>query len=555
MKNKLIALMLASVMAVSMLAGCGNDDVNTTPSETETSKTSETTSVNESTTSEAEGVEELTYPVDSDVKLTFYVRNNLLQLSSAYTDHNEVPFLKALQEKTGFDIEFIEAAVGADANTAFNLMLQDEVLPNIIQGQGFTPTKLLEMYNDGLIVDLTEYLPKYAPDYWEYIHAEGMERELEILEVEGKYLVFPFMPELEGVPYLGPVVRQDWLDEQNLKAPVTMDDWENVLKVFNEKYGAVLAFAINGGRGQHHFIANGTGAKAAFSGRFYLDGDKVICANTEEEWKEFLTYLNRWYDMGLLDPDFATGRDNTTREAALSGKIGLSFTAMSQLTNWINDAEAQGTGADWVGISYPVPEEGDVVEFIQTRRTSYDEKGAVISATSTEEEIIAACQLLNYGFQKDGIMFWNYGEEGVAYTMENGKPVFTDLITKDERGMTEAFKDYIGQHSAGIGVVLKEQTAIKNHPTTVEAQATWVANTDAEKYYMPTLILSDEDNTTYTDTWAAIDTYIQEMALKFVTGDADLAKFDEFINTLNEMGLQKCIDIQQAAYDKWKAEK
>ena len=38
--------------------------------------------------------------------------------------------------------------------------------------------------------------------------------------------------------YEGPVVRKDWLDECGLEVPKTISEFENVIRVFNEKYGA-----------------------------------------------------------------------------------------------------------------------------------------------------------------------------------------------------------------------------------------------------------------------------------------------------------------------------
>jgi putative aldouronate transport system substrate-binding protein len=47
-----------------------------------------------------------------------------------------------------------------------------------------------------------------------------------------------------------------------------------------------------------------------------------------------------------------------------------------------------------------------------------------------------------------------------------------------------------------------------------------------------------------------INTYINEMRAKFITGDADLdADWEEYINTLNRMGLEELFTIYKSGLD------
>ena len=49
------------------------------------------------------------------------------------------------------------------------------------------------------------------------------------------------------------------------------------------------------------------------------------------------------------------------------------------------------------------------------------------------------------------------------------------------------------------------------------------------------------------------DRTTDETVLKFILGEEDLANFDAFVNQANEMGLTKCIELQQKAYDEFLA--
>ncbi|MBQ8877905.1 MAG: hypothetical protein IJ029_04190 [Lachnospiraceae bacterium] len=548
--SRTVAAMLTGVMAAGILAGCGNQQTTASQSteKTKQSTASESVVSTETTVSE-EGV---TYPVDTDEELSLYIYDKgLLTLSSAYADYNEVPFYKGLSEKTGISIDWQSYAEGADKVTAYNLLLQDEELPSIIFGN---TANAQEIYTDGVIYDLTDYLETYAPDFWEYINApENEANRKAIISDEGKFLYFPFIQESDyNITYLGPVIRQDWLDALSLEAPVTLEDWEEVLIAFRDNYGAYFSFPFgryNTGGG----IANGTGAYAALKVNYYVEDGDIKCANTQEEWKNFLEVMNRWYDEGLLDPDFSGMDDTALRSKALNGQVGIAFTAMSQLTNFIADAEAENTGAQWVGLAYPRTEEDAPTTYIYTRsQTANPAFGAVVTTSCSEEELIAAIKFLNYGYSEEGMMYWNFGEEGVSYeAAADGRYRFTETITGDERGIAEALKDYTGMYSAGIGIQMADFVKAKNNDVAAEAVYVWTDNTVAAEHVKPSVTRTVEEQTRYSDINSQLNTYISEMALKFVTGDEPLDNFDKFVEQLDAYGLQELLEIEQNAYERY----
>ncbi|MBO5071289.1 MAG: extracellular solute-binding protein, partial [Roseburia sp.] len=490
-----------------------------------------------------------------DVELSFYIQNNaLLAKSAAYVDYNTVPFYQGLSEQTGIAVDWQTYAEGADYVASYNLLLQEEELPSIIFGDlcgGASAST--ELYGDGLIYDLTEYLPVYAPDFWEYINLpENEANKKAITNSNGQFLFFPFIQESDyNITYLGPVIRQDWLDELGLETPVTLEDWENVLKAFKENYGAYFSFSLS--RYNNAGLAGGTGAFAPFKVDYFVEDGQVKCVNTQEAWKNYLEIMHRWYEEGLLDPDFSSADDAAVRSKALNGETGIVYTAMSRLTQFIADAEAEGTGANWVGFSYPRVEEGAATTYIQTRSQTYQPGlGAVITTSCSEEELIAAIKFLNYGYTEEGMLYWNFGEEGVSYEKTaDGSLLFTELITGDERGVAEALKDYTGMYSAGVGIQMSDMVKAKNNEVSAEAVYAWTENTVAADYMLPPYARTEEEQKTYTDINTQIDTYIREMSLKFVTGDESLDNFDRFVEQLDAYGLQELLAIEQAAYDRY----
>ncbi len=504
------------------------------------------------------GGEDVSYPVDTDIELSWYVQGNL-GLQSSYLTADESPFHSGLEEMTGIDIDWQFPVEGADGTASYNMLLQEEELPNIISGYVFDATEANELMSAGLIVDLTDYVKKYAPDYWAYITDPANEIDYKSLQtVDGKLWGFgAFMETDENITYLGPVIRKDWLEECGLKEPVTLEDWENVLVTFKQKYGAVFSFAQN--RFNWAGISSGAGAFATLEAKYYVDDNgKVQLGNAQVEWKEMMETLHRWYDMNLIDRDFARNTDNDVRAKVLRNEVGVAVTAMSQMTAWIQDAKEQNTGAEWMGIEYPREKAGAPTKYIYTEAGKRSaNNAAVITSTSSEEEIIAACKLLNYGFTEDGILYWNYGQEGVSYEFaENGEPKFTKLVTEDPLGMTEACVKYTGTHAAGISIQLWSYSKSKFAPEAVDAVNKWVSNTVAKDYILPTTPKQATDAAKVTDYKSSIATYVNEMSLKFVTGKESLSdkNWNKYLKQLESYGLSDLLKIEQKAYEEYIAD-
>lgn len=552
MKNKMISRMIAVILAGCMIlstAGCGN---NATVSNNETSEVTKTSEKEESAVTE-KSEEEFTYPMDTDVKLSLWSQN-AETLAACYSSYEESPYHLGLAENTGIDIEWIFPDTSAGEEAVFNLMLTDKELPDMFVTNTYynSVAELEALMDGGVILDLTDLIPKYAPNYWAYLNEPGHEYRLKSSTTEdGRLFGVQSFRDEYCTCYTGPVIRQDWLDACGLNTPVTMEQFEEVLRTFHEEYDAVLTFRPTRVRG--YGFASGTGAYTGFILGYYLDENgKVQCANLQPEWKEYLETLHRWYEEGLLDPEFATMDDATVRSKIMDGKVGMTFTAMSQLTAFIGDAETAGTGAVFAGLGYPRVAEGEPTSIIFAGSTAVG-TFALLNAKLSEEEVIAALRWCDYGFTDEGNMYKNFGTLGESYVLdENGEPTFTELVTADPDGVSEALMKYTGTSGSAIaGIQSEEHVKMKNSEVTAEAVYTWVENTKAFDAMLPTLNHTEEEAIKYSDLVAPLDTYIEQMALKYITGEEDFAGYDEFMKTLTEMGIQETIDINQAAYDRF----
>lgn len=544
--KKLLSLLLIGTMAFGMIA-CGASEK---PVSGEQTTVGETSAV-ETTVEMA--AQEITYPLADAPKLTIWT-NNQPPVASVYADYTQSPYHAGLAENTGVEMEWIYPTKGANVNEAYNLMLTDEELPHLISNATSLSDAAL-LAQDGLIYDLTDYLPIYAPDYWAFLNSdESLMRNAKA--DDGRiYGVKAYVEGDYNGTYIGPVIRQDWLDECGLDMPVTLADWEEVLVAFKEKYDAKFAFTM---KRYEMGIASGTNAQASilsYRDYWYVDENgKVQLGQMDESWKESLEVLHRWYEMGLLDQDSFTMDDNALRAKVLNDQVGVSITALSQMTNWINDAKAEGTGSQWVGMEYPRVAEGVATSRIQAQDKTLNHV-TMITTTCTEEELITALKWLNYGFTEEGHMYINFGTQGETYTLDaDGNPQWTALITEDPDGIAVAVTKYTGAHSTPVGTVQDSRMVrLKNDETSAASVDKWINNTDNWKYMLPALALTQDETVTYGDLYTPIKAYCAEMALKFILGEESLDNFDAFVEELKAMGVEKCQAIQQAAYDRYLA--
>ena len=542
--KKLLALLLVVVMAVSLF-GCGG------PATTIPSGPANVQGGQNSGSENNGNVElgEVTYPLQTDDTLTIWCPKTTAPLYKTYSDYTKSPWHSGLEEMTGVKVEWSWPVAGADNGQAYHLLLLNDDLPDMITWD-VDPGEAQMLYNEGVLIDLREYLPKYAPDYWAYVTAPGNEELLRsITTAEGQIYTVRCFIEEDEVAY-GPIVRKDWLDECNLEIPQTIEDWEVMLKTFQQKYGAKFAFPFSRFSGAG--LASGFGAYGSMYGKFYLDNGEIKHAMTQPEYKEYIATLARWLEEGLLDEDSLTMTDEGFRTKAINEDCGAAFVVMSLFSKVVNDAAAEKSTAEWIPVPYPAQEEGQPTNWIQYS-SRINNSACYITTSCSEEKIATALKWLNYGFTEEGIMYYNYGKLGDTYNVdENGVVSFTDKILKDKDGVAAACQKYTGFGNVGMNSIhLTHFTKIKNETIVAEGISTWKGETEAAEHLIPPLALTNDEASRLADLDNAVHTYCNEMIMKVVAGETDVSEWDNVIARMYELGLQEALDIQNAAYQRY----
>lgn len=523
--KKVVAVFLSAVMGVVALSGCGG-------------KTEKT----------AENIDFKGYPINSETELSYWVECNA-NVAAVTEDLNKTPFAAGLKERTGVNVKFIHPPQGQDAEN-LNLILASNEVPDIIEYPWASfPGGPTAAINDGYIMDLTDVIDKYAPNLKKYL-SEHPDIDKMIKTGDGKYYCFPFVKEDEKLrSVLGLIIRQDWLDDLNLEMPETMDDWHNVLTQFKEKKGAESPLSV----GVVGLINDGAFIGAyGITKQFTVDDGKVVYGPYDPRYKEFLTVFAQWYKEGLIDKNTANIDSAALDSNIINGKTGASYGyAGSGLGKWLPPLREKDSKANLMPAPNVALAKGQM-PILSRKDFPVTGKGAAISTSCKNVEL--AARLLDYAYSEEGELYYNFGTEGESYNMVDGYPTYTDKILHNTEGWSTgaAMAQYIrGNQEGPFRQRVEYIEQYYELPQQAKALEVWSVS-DAEKHLLPPILgFTDEENSEVNEILNNIQTYVDEKTILYITGLEDLSTYDQYLKDLKSFGVERMIEIYQAAYDRY----
>ena len=498
------------------------------------------------------------YPLQNNPKLTYWMElhANTALITKSFAD---IPLAKELEKRIGVKVEYIHPAVAAQvsgptgrATEAFNLMVASGEPPDIIEYYWrYIPGGPAAAIKNGFIIRLNEAMWKWAPNLRAFLRKNPDINKM-IKTDEGDYFCFPFIrgkgPLLSTA---GLIIRQDWLDDLKLPMPKTIDDWYNTLKAFKEKKGATYPLTVMKADLRQDF-ANGFGFFAPSMGNgFYVEQGKVKYGYTSPGMKNFYATMNKWFREGLLDPNFGTLSSKTIDANILGGKSGAAHgSGGSGLGRWVAAAK-DIKGFDLSGCPWPAAKPGEKIAKYGYSQAIWPGEGGNAAISTKCKNIEAAVRLLDYNYSEEGNILMNFGIEGISYKVINGYPAYTEAIMNSP-AITQEMSKYMRGHTNGPFVqdprYLEQYYAL---PQQKQASLTWM-KTDAYKYQLPPVTPTAEESSEVARIMSEIDTYNDEMFMKFILGNEPVDNFDKYVAQIKKFGIDKVIAIYQNAMERYK---
>ena len=500
--------------------------------------------------------ETITYPLSTDTELTYWVdmTNTLFAVMESYNEH--IVWNK-WQENTGVKLNFEHPAAGM-AKEDFGLMLVSGELPDIIQEFGSYYTGGIQAgYEDGLVMDLTDLVKEYAPDYYKLISQN--EDTWRQFTVNDRILSFNVWNEEENVSSKCILMRQDWLDEFGLKAEdmTTYDAYEKYFQaILDNKPGVVPLYLTVTPNNSSSSVNNTIYWGYNIQPDWCHIGDEVIYYDKGnlENYRAWMERMHAWYEKGYISQDFASYTYADSRAKFSAGTVGCYVVNVGP---GVSDADASGIPI----VKCPLwrVNADDAVNVCYYEGFERNGQHGTVITTACKDPITAV-KLLNYGYTDEGMYLSNYGVEGVSYTVdESGKRVFTDTVYKNPTyGTTLTMYIYRIHYMPNrrlADVTSNPAITIRPEVVAMRKQYTEISDKLNGNYIMPTSVaLTSEENAERSGIMQNADTYIAEMRLKFITGVVEIndATWSEYLTTLYDTyKLSRALEITQAAYNRY----
>lgn len=561
--KRFLSLLLSCVMLLSMLAACGSNQSTSQPTVGENG--------------------ELPNASGTATSVTYWMDPQNLS-SSILSGFDESLGWQAYEEGVGVDIVWKEPANGQAAEQ-FNLIIASKEMPDIMYYSWLTsyPGGPDAAIADGKIVRLNEYIEQYAPNFYAYLQAHP-DIAREITTDTGNIYCFPavytytsqdsdtWQNTIDREPYeesfIGLIIRKDLLEQAGLDMPETIDDWYTTLKAFKEmgiKYplSCMVTYATLAQTFSASFdvtlpvIGIGGGMGADFALR---EDGTIQYGPAEDNYYDYLSFMHKLYEEGLLDPDFMV-QDQTTMYTKISnGEVGV---WVSMLPGGIGGLEDQAraidpdTTFDACGVANPIREEGATLRYRQGN-LAYTGSGAAI--TTSCKDIATACRVLDYGWSDEGNNFLNWGIEGESYEIVDGWPQLTQqILSATDSTISEAFSRYRNLNGPYPQDHSQRLTSKRNYSLAegvldenIDALDIWSSERNGSvRAGLPSVTMLAEEANEYSTAYNEINTYVQEMFAKFIMGTEPLENFDKYQETLYSMGLERVLELQTGALERY----
>ncbi len=533
MRKKTPITIMTGILSLALLSGCVGNGAKTGQNAGEV-----TTPLNVNTAAP----EEITLPIESNhSELSIALSSPAPVGKSSY---NEIPLFEEYEKRTNIKPVFQHVTT-----EKMNLLLASNNLPDIFINT-WSDGQEKKAYNDGQILRLDDLMGKYAPNYVNILKQDP-ELHAQAVDADGFLYSFQFLrndPELRV--FSGFMIRQDWLDKLNLKMPTNVDELYSVLKTIKNS-----DMNGNGVADEVPFIMENGNALPLVSSwwgisTFYIDDNNTLQSGwLQPEYKEMLQYLNKLYNEGLLDPDYAITERNQFDTKISNGQAamwyGFAGGGLARISTLMQplDPEFKISALPWLAMSNGKKYSTNL-EYATPLSGRFG-----LSVTNNCKNPVAAVKFADYAYSEEGGTLLSFGVENESYTMVNGTPTYTDLITNTPG---KSMSEMLAQYTVATAYPMVQSMDYFDQfmlPAQKAAINVW-KDCDTTRT-VPVLKFNDEELNTAITTFNEVDSYNNEMINKFITGRESFDNYDNYQKTLKSMGLEDVVKVRQAAYERY----
>ena len=542
---KRIGASIALVGIAASLAGCGGGNTNQVEPGTVNTNTDQT---------------------------EFNIISGISALSSGYDDN---PVLKEMAENAGISITW--ETMSDSLSEQVNIRIAGNDLPDAFNAVGFSNYDLTNYGQDGTFIDLTPYInEEYMPNLTKILD-EHPDIRAAITMDDGCIYGLPAGEQM-GTAGVGKaedyniytipqysMINKTWLDELGLEVPTTLDELHDVLVAFKENDMATM---YGNDAGQTIPLSFGIdqwcwGQNIYYAGFGFTNWTNDVCADLllqpdgtvnfvsdDDNYRAALEYFHNWFTEGLIDQEVFSQDDTQYMAKCSQGRVGVA--------TWWYIEELMGDHADDY-VFLPVLDGPDGTHNVTVRDGGGINSGS-LSITSACESPINLLKFYDQWYIPENTMQLQYGPIGTYFTGQDENGLWQSVT--DEEAQAQFGKSAGELKSemevAGPKLILSDYYAnvFEMEPRAQERL------TDLYDYWMQFV----DDTTTYpidcvftSDELDTIDRYrvdfenfvAEQEAAWLRDGGITDETWAAYKDNLNSYGMDKLLEVYQAAYDRY----
>ena len=492
-------------------------------------------------------------------------------ISALSPDNSEKPLVQQMNEAMGVTIEW-NCVSGDTLTEKKNLILNaGSDLPDALMAASLTDSELLTYGGNGLLIPLEDY-----------INEETMPNLMKIVEKRPEMLATCTMPDghIYGLPgisemgfeytdgntyYIGAIpqftaINTDWLEAVGMEMPTTVDELHDVLVAFRDQDvngngdptdEIPLSFIFPEKNGS--WCAGLGTLLAPFGCTDYqadhraIEDGKVYYQAASEEYKNAIAYYHDWFEEGLIDIEIFS-QDSSQYIAKGNGedpRLGVFV--------WWEIPEVVGEERAESYEYLPILEGPDGtygVNLNEMGTTSHNS----FSVTNACENPELLLKWVDQMYDPINSMQAIYGPIGVYWDEEpdeNGCYSMRELKEGETAGELKSKSELLGpteQLTEDYGTYYYLEDRAQERLNDLESF--WFDYVDSTEYY-PSVTYTADEIEVINDKLSDIKALTEEKVAHWLRDGGIEEEWDQYLQDLDNMGLQEVVGAWQAAYDRY----
>lgn len=489
--------------------------------------------------------------------------------TSATEDWNNTDLVQWIKSEMGIEMDCMPYNTEAWENQ-FTLMLAGENLPDLLLGVGREIGEVNNYGSDGYFLPLDEYLD-YMPNFQAFLE-EHPDYKAALTAEDGHIYGLSVYNTNPVVLVPRTFINQIWLDNVGMEAPESIEELYEVLKAFKEQDAngngdADDEIPLTGNFDDLRMFMPWFGMysnQIDYSPLLNEEGN-VYLAQSTENYKAMLKFLNMLYEEGLYDADGLV-QSGEERQAKFSDdRVGMMTTGGAPFTEAGTDITYD---KNWSGMIGLISDYNDKHVKVYDSGVSTNVK-VVVNAETEYPEII--CRMLDYFYTEEGVatacsgiegISWKYAEEDYfGYQVSDSTYIpegYDSLETyRWKKGTINDVLNFMNQPLSTSMIMAAKLTDEQVYSEEMDEFVDWTVLLERVRRQservdaFPTLVYTSEESNRRATLVTDLKMYVEQVASQFIIGELDIEEgWEEYISTLEAIGSTELLSIEQTAYDR-----